>query len=283
MAKEFFKDLPNTTTPLNASRLNGLLDGEEPMGNLVVDSIRTKNIFGNYIIMPSWMDGTTWNVHSVGNNRTAIIPCKPNTTYTISRSVLTSKFRVATYSSSSLPVPTTTATDYTVQTVSQNNSGTTITYTTNATAKWLLIHYGHIVDDSSTITESLASIQVETGSTASTFSSFQPLDLQIQQVTNYTRNTTYVPNTGYLGVYNYGKMCLISFNAQLVDNTPSNTTLLSGLPNCYADRFTFSGTLNNGNSIRLYITKDGELKNDGIVYLSGASGWINSFIIYPIK
>jgi hypothetical protein len=44
MAKEFFKDLPNTTTPLTASRLNGLLDGEEAMGNLVVDSIKTKNM-----------------------------------------------------------------------------------------------------------------------------------------------------------------------------------------------------------------------------------------------
>ena len=46
MAREFFKNLPNTSTPLTAERLNGLLDGEEAMGNLVVDSIRSKNIFG---------------------------------------------------------------------------------------------------------------------------------------------------------------------------------------------------------------------------------------------
>lgn len=45
MAKEFFKDLPNTTTPLSSARLNGLLDGEEAMGNIVVDSIIGKNLF----------------------------------------------------------------------------------------------------------------------------------------------------------------------------------------------------------------------------------------------
>ena len=45
MAKQFFKNLPDTTTPLEASRLNGLLDGEEAMGNLVDDSIRSKNMW----------------------------------------------------------------------------------------------------------------------------------------------------------------------------------------------------------------------------------------------
>ena len=49
MARQFFSDLPDTSTPLRASRLNGLLDGEEALGNLVVDSIRSKNIF-NYKI-----------------------------------------------------------------------------------------------------------------------------------------------------------------------------------------------------------------------------------------
>ena len=44
MAREFFKNLPNTTTPLSASRINGLLDGDEAMGNVVVDSIRGKNL-----------------------------------------------------------------------------------------------------------------------------------------------------------------------------------------------------------------------------------------------
>ena len=45
MPREFFKNLPNTTTPLTAPRLNNLLDGGESMGNIVVDSIKGKNLF----------------------------------------------------------------------------------------------------------------------------------------------------------------------------------------------------------------------------------------------
>ena len=48
MAKQFFKNLPDTSTPLTATRLNGLLDGDESQGNLVVDSIRSKNIFTGF-------------------------------------------------------------------------------------------------------------------------------------------------------------------------------------------------------------------------------------------
>lgn len=45
MAKEFFKNLPDTSTPLSAKRLNGLLDGEESMGNIIVEDIACKNLF----------------------------------------------------------------------------------------------------------------------------------------------------------------------------------------------------------------------------------------------
>lgn len=48
MAREFFKNLPNTTTPLTAPRMNALLDGDEAMGNIIVDSINTKNKFGGF-------------------------------------------------------------------------------------------------------------------------------------------------------------------------------------------------------------------------------------------
>lgn len=51
MAREFFKDLPDTTTPVEADRLNGLLDGEEAMGNILVDSVTSKNLLDpSYIL-----------------------------------------------------------------------------------------------------------------------------------------------------------------------------------------------------------------------------------------
>lgn len=46
MAKDFFKDLPDTSTPLTAARINGLLNGEESMGSIVVEAITCKNVLG---------------------------------------------------------------------------------------------------------------------------------------------------------------------------------------------------------------------------------------------
>ena len=51
MAREFFKNLPNQTTPLTAPRLNGLLNGDEAMGNIVVDSVSSKNLFNENAIL----------------------------------------------------------------------------------------------------------------------------------------------------------------------------------------------------------------------------------------
>ena len=82
MAREFFKNLPNTTTPLTAPRLNGLLDGDEPMGNIVVDSIKGKNMFdesqllnatGWSVNSSGYYNGTFINFHSAFNNGFYII------------------------------------------------------------------------------------------------------------------------------------------------------------------------------------------------------------------
>lgn len=43
--REYFKDLPDETTPLSASRINGLLNGEESIEKIVVGDIECKNIF----------------------------------------------------------------------------------------------------------------------------------------------------------------------------------------------------------------------------------------------
>lgn len=87
MAKEFFKDLPDTTTPITAGRLNGLLDGEEPMGDLVVDSIRTKNMFDkNSVLMGYEIKGADGTVSTNNNYYVSdYIPVKPNTNYYLTK------------------------------------------------------------------------------------------------------------------------------------------------------------------------------------------------------
>lgn len=159
MAKEFFKDLPNTTTPLTASRLNGLLDGEEPMGNLVVDSIRTKNIVdyrlskNGAIPTNSTSETLDYNIYSL---TTAWFPCKPNTTYTISGGNNRRRW----------------------QTKSENGTityvGDETTFTTNSSAKYLRVYYYY--GSSQAYFDTIQNLQVEEGSTATAFSEYQNLN-----------------------------------------------------------------------------------------------------------
>ena len=71
MQKINFQNLPSTTTPINATNLNAIqtnvenvFNGSETMGNIVVGSIRTKNMFNSD--SPSAMQsGMTW----IGNGK----------------------------------------------------------------------------------------------------------------------------------------------------------------------------------------------------------------------
>lgn len=188
-----WQDLPSTATPRNATNLNNMdagiktnddkLLGIAPMGNIVVDSIKTKNVFGNYIIRTGYISGTQMRIYSPANDRMAFIPCEASTTYTISRSVVTSSFRVSDYTT--MPSQTTTSAYFTIPTVVENNTGTEMTYTTSSSAKYLIIHYGNVSNDSATTLEnSLASIQVEKGSTKTTFYPFQDLNTNASGLDN---------------------------------------------------------------------------------------------------
>lgn len=48
--KEFFKNLPDETTPYEADRFNDLLNGEESMGSIVVENIRSKNLYNPALV-----------------------------------------------------------------------------------------------------------------------------------------------------------------------------------------------------------------------------------------
>lgn len=70
MAKEFFKDLPDTSTPLTAARINGLLNGEESMGNISVENVASRNLFNLNTISIGGLDenGTIVDSSSVTIN-----------------------------------------------------------------------------------------------------------------------------------------------------------------------------------------------------------------------
>lgn len=86
MSKEFFKNLPDTSTPLNASRLNGLFNGNESMGSIVVENVKCKNLFNKDIVFAGWLNYNDNSMNDTDQNRfvtSDYILVEPNTTYTL--------------------------------------------------------------------------------------------------------------------------------------------------------------------------------------------------------
>lgn len=115
-------------------------------------------------------------VKSTFADRIFILPCQPNTTYTISRSVKTTTFRAA-YCNTDIPAQTSTEVQIAVAGQINNNNGDSITITTGISARYLVVHYGNANNDAN-INESLATIQVEKGSQATSYATyFTPIEL----------------------------------------------------------------------------------------------------------
>ena len=86
MTKEFFKNLPDTSTPLTSSRINGFLNGKESMGDIVVEDIKCKNFFNknNVYTNIALNDGTGTTFETTERSTTDFINVKPNSDYIFS-------------------------------------------------------------------------------------------------------------------------------------------------------------------------------------------------------
>lgn len=178
MAREFFKNLPDTSTPLSASRLNGLLNGNEPMGSIVVDGISSKNLYDKNI--PSAGGYISGNIYLNSDiAKSIILECDSNETYTVSK-IVSARFTVACYENK--PVANATTTNY-----KNNNSGASITITTGENDKYLVIYYYLSSSDTLTEEEIRESIQVEKGTTAT---EYKPYIEFKDDITEYTLTNT---------------------------------------------------------------------------------------------
>lgn len=131
-----------------------------------------KNLFdkGNANTIAAYIQWTTPRVlnYSSGNS-SVYIPCQPNTTYTISK-VADNVFRAGSIEEE----PTTGITVYNAE---ENPTGTSITITTSSKAKYIVVFLRNNASTNSLETI-LASLQIEKGSTATTYASyFEPIKL----------------------------------------------------------------------------------------------------------
>lgn len=93
MSKEFFKNLPDKSTPINASRLNGLFNGNEALGNIVVGDVKCKNLFNKYDVI----DGQYINDGQISYDEnmccnSSFICVSSNETYTLSCNISSTIF-----------------------------------------------------------------------------------------------------------------------------------------------------------------------------------------------
>jgi len=103
---------------------------------------------------------------TVNNNvRSIYIPIQPNTTYTISKQITSNRFRAGT--TDVLP-----ASGVQVKNVSTNDSGKTLTVTSDSNSKYLIVYFW-INGDTSTEQQILNGIQIEKGSSKTEYQAYQ--------------------------------------------------------------------------------------------------------------
>lgn len=167
MAREFFKDLPNTTTPLTASRLNGLLNGDEALGSIVVDDVNGKNLFDK----GSMVAGDRINAQpTIRISSRQGLYLEPGT-YTFSTNLDTSVYRYEINTISS-PAP---VSSYDTLYGSGWKTTSTLTFTIdNNTKGYFNLGVARINNSSLTISDiSSANFQLEKGSTATEYAEYK--------------------------------------------------------------------------------------------------------------
>lgn len=160
MAREYFKNLPDTSTPLTAERFNGFLNGEESIEKLVVGDIECKQLFdkNNINKLNAYINDSNKTIVSNSNARTLYIKCESNTIYTFSK-IAGRRFIVSSFEN--IPAIGSVGTNEV-----HNNTASNLTITTGANDKYLALFYYLSGTDTLTEQEILDSIQIELGDKA---------------------------------------------------------------------------------------------------------------------
>ena len=167
-----WEDLPSTNTPRNATNLNKMdsaikehddeLIGAKSMGNVIVESIESKNKFDkNTALKNAWLsDSGQINVYTNDNLVSGYIPVKPNTTYTASGYYANKYLKICGYNSNK---------EFTQVIIDINSSQTYQTITTGSNDYFIRVGFGDSVLTADTL-------QFEKGSVVTSYSPYQNLD-----------------------------------------------------------------------------------------------------------
>lgn len=190
--KTNWQDLPNTTTPITATRLNNMesgienndkrLNGTIPAGEMIVDSIRSKNMFNKNSMVYSDrgflpFDTSSTKIGDYGGSGTYILLIKlvEGKTYTISK-MAAGRFRAG---FTNTPTPALNVDGVITSRTSNNDTGTSITFTVPTGSPYFVCNFyssDQTADVNAGYSNILNSIQIEEGSQATPYMPYQNLD-----------------------------------------------------------------------------------------------------------
>lgn len=170
MADIYFENLPSTSTPIKAENLNKLNDVKvsttEPITGEKVWIKKGKNLLNKDTIFRGYIETSSQKIVTAQDEfYSCYAKVTPNTTYTVSKQAGKS-FRIAT--TNIVPIDGVTYTSTTT-----NHTGTSITITTGVNDNYICIFfYATSNGDTGGYSAMANSIQVEQGSTATTYEAY---------------------------------------------------------------------------------------------------------------
>lgn len=140
-------------------------------------SLKSRNLFnkGNYIEL-NGTPNTSGIFTGGGANYNIVIPCQPNTTYTIQKRNDGNTNRFAFFCSETIPSDADSV-QTSILNGTRNDTASEITITTASTAKYLIAHYYRNVETALTKQQLLDSIQIEKSSTATSYEPYYDINL----------------------------------------------------------------------------------------------------------
>lgn len=262
---------------------NGVMDGSLPMGNVVVDSIRSKNMFN----VNSCVGGNLDNGAVVGSDKVNIISTNTETGTIIYTSTEAWRGIVSDYievnEGEQYILNYTRSTNAILSFIAYFNSnkqqvgGTTeISYQTAMTIPSSIKYVRFILEPSSLIAGNitLSNIQFEKGSSATTFTPYENLDTQIIPITPTFTSSVSSNDLDYecvrIGKYVFLKLNTIVFNTS---GSTHDETFITGLPKAEKVHIFLLNTgwsnMANDSLGRFKILTDGTIKSHYALLNSG--------------
>lgn len=288
--------VPTPDSPLEIQSVEGIQNitvSDGTNSDTYEVNLEGKNLFDkdNANILNALINGTTKVITAFNSCRTFYINCKSNTTYTISK-LASTRFIIGT--TTNVPI-----TSMTCNSIIQNNEASSITITTETNDNYLCVFYYNSSSDTLTEQQILDSIQIEKGSTATSYVPYrEPIKMYDDDyITGTPDNWSIVRNNGSVVLngsnewskQSYGGNTYISsWHQHYFDDASTNTSNITVLSDYFKTVSWDNRTQNIPNSMYMNLAEIRtrlEIRNSQWTSVSDLQTWLsthNTEVVYKL-